>query len=117
MTAELELETLEAAIEERRDQITTLGNVGALTGGTSQSSEQSLDELQSVRQKLLDRRSVLSTEANELISKLVERYPKLHAHVDDGIAVSVNGHIYRDNWSASIPPDAEVFLLPRLQGG
>jgi Mrp family chromosome partitioning ATPase/uncharacterized protein involved in exopolysaccharide biosynthesis len=72
VTAELELETLEAAIEERRDQITTLGNVGALTGGTSQSSEQSLEELQSVRQKLLERRTVLSTEANELIGKLVK---------------------------------------------
>ena len=72
VTAELELETLEAAIEERRDQITTLGNVGALMGGTSQSSEQSLDELQSVRQKLLERRIVLSAEANELISKLVK---------------------------------------------
>ena len=72
VTAELELTTLEDAIAERRDQITTLGNVGALTGGTSQSSEQSLDELESVRQKLLERRVVLSNEAGELIGKLVQ---------------------------------------------
>jgi uncharacterized protein involved in exopolysaccharide biosynthesis len=72
VTAELELATLEDAIAERRDQITTLGNVGALTGGTSQSSEQSLDELESVRQKLLERRVVLSDEAGELIGKLVQ---------------------------------------------
>ena len=70
-TAELELQTLEAAIAERRDQITTLGNVGALTGGTSQSSEQSLDELNSVRQNLVDRRLVMRNEASELIGKLV----------------------------------------------
>ena len=71
VTSELELATLEKAIEERRDQITTLGNVGALTGGTSQSSEQSLDELQSVRKKLLDRRTFLSGEASGLIEKVV----------------------------------------------
>lgn len=72
VTAELELATLEAAIAERHDQITTLGNVGALTGGTSQSSQQSLDELQSVRAKLLDRRVFLSQEASELIGKIVQ---------------------------------------------
>jgi uncharacterized protein involved in exopolysaccharide biosynthesis len=72
VTAELELETLEAAIAERRDQITTLGNVGALTGGTSQSSQQSLDELDSVRQKLFERRLVLRREASDLIGKLVK---------------------------------------------
>jgi uncharacterized protein involved in exopolysaccharide biosynthesis/Mrp family chromosome partitioning ATPase len=72
VTAQLELETLEAAISERQDQITTLGNVGALTGGTSQSSEQSMDELESIREKLLGRRIDLRTEAGELIGKLVK---------------------------------------------
>jgi len=71
-SAELELTTMEDAITERRDQITTLGNVGALTGGASQSSEQSLDELQSVREKLLTRRVDVSKEASDLISKLVK---------------------------------------------
>jgi uncharacterized protein involved in exopolysaccharide biosynthesis len=71
-TAELELATLEEAITERRDQITTLGNVGALTGGASQSSQQSLDELQSVREKLLLRRVDVSKEASDLIGKLVK---------------------------------------------
>jgi uncharacterized protein involved in exopolysaccharide biosynthesis len=71
-SAELELATLEEAITERRDQITTLGNVGALTGGASQSSEQSLDELQSVRDKLLVRRTLVSEEASDLIGKLVK---------------------------------------------
>jgi uncharacterized protein involved in exopolysaccharide biosynthesis/Mrp family chromosome partitioning ATPase len=72
VSAELELATLEAAISERRDQITTLGNVGALTGGTSQSSQQSLDELEQVRTKLLERRILLNDEAGELIGKLVK---------------------------------------------
>jgi uncharacterized protein involved in exopolysaccharide biosynthesis/Mrp family chromosome partitioning ATPase len=72
LSAELELATLEEAIAERRDQITTLGNVGALTGGTGQSSQQSLNELESVRDKLVQRRLVLSNEASDLIGKLVK---------------------------------------------
>ena len=54
----------------------------------------------------------------ELLGKLVERYPDVQRHLDqDGIAVSINGDIYRDAWSSRIPPDSEVFLLPRIQGG
>lgn len=53
----------------------------------------------------------------ELLRKLVERYPRMQQHLDDGIAVSVNGEIYRDNRDLEIPKDAEVFLLPRIQGG
>jgi len=53
----------------------------------------------------------------ELLRKLAERYPKLQAHIDEGIAVSIDGHIYRDQVSTSIPPDAEVFLMPRVPGG
>ena len=53
----------------------------------------------------------------ELLRKLVERYPRLQKQVDEGIAVSVNGEIYRDDRNQRIPEGAEVFLLPRIQGG
>jgi molybdopterin converting factor small subunit len=53
----------------------------------------------------------------ELFRKLVERYPRLQSRVDEGIAVSVNGEIYRDDWNEKIPQNAEVYLLPRIQGG
>ncbi|MEZ5559526.1 MAG: MoaD/ThiS family protein [Pseudomonadales bacterium] len=53
----------------------------------------------------------------ELLRKLVERYPRMQRRLDEGIAVSINGEIYRDNWSETIPDGAEVFLLPRIQGG
>ena len=53
----------------------------------------------------------------ELLRKLVERYPKMQAKVDAGVAVSINGEIYRDNWGEPIPDGAEVFLLPRIAGG
>ncbi len=53
----------------------------------------------------------------ELLRELVKQYPQMQIHLDNGIAVSVNGEIFRDNWSKEIPEDAEVFLLPRIQGG
>ena len=54
----------------------------------------------------------------ELIRKLVERYPKLQGRVDQQeIAVSVNGEIFRDERNVTIPDGAEVYLLPRIQGG
>ena len=53
----------------------------------------------------------------ELLNRIVERYPRMHQHLDAGIAVSINGEIYRDNWGVEIPADAEVFLIRRIQGG
>jgi len=53
----------------------------------------------------------------ELLRKLVERYPDMQARIDEGVAVSINGQIYRDDRGESIPQDAEVFLLPRIPGG
>ena len=53
----------------------------------------------------------------ELFARLLERYPALQDHLDEGIAVSINGEIYRDEWGKAIPANAEAFLLPRIQGG
>ena len=53
----------------------------------------------------------------ELLRELVKHYPDMQSQLDDGIAISVNGQIFRDSWSEKIPEDAEVFLLPRIQGG
>ncbi len=53
----------------------------------------------------------------ELLRKLVERYPRLQGRIDEGVAVCVNGEIYRDNRDVAIPEGAEVVLLPRIQGG
>lgn len=53
----------------------------------------------------------------ELMRVLCEQYPKTQPFVDGGIAVSVNGTIYRDDWSQELPNDAEIYLLPRIEGG
>ena len=53
----------------------------------------------------------------ELMTKIVERYPRMGQYLDAGIAVAIDGEIYRDNWQVEIPEEAEVFLLPRIPGG
>ena len=53
----------------------------------------------------------------ELLRKLVERYPRMQSQLEEGIAVSIDGEIYRDNWGQEIPAGAEIFLLPRIRGG
>ncbi len=53
----------------------------------------------------------------ELLRKLCERYPRMQDQIDNGIAVAINGNIYRDNRDEPIPQGAEVFLLPRIEGG
>lgn len=53
----------------------------------------------------------------ELLQKLAEQYPKLESLIDNDIAVSLNGTIYQDDWSRLIPADAEIYLLPRIEGG
>lgn len=53
----------------------------------------------------------------ELLARLQDRYPKLEEFKEDGIAVAINGTIYRDSWQTPIPEDAEVFVMPRIVGG
>ena len=61
--------------------------------------------------------SISAATIRELLRELIKQYPGMQKQLDDGIAVSVNGQIFRDNWSKKIPKGAEIFLLPRIQGG
>lgn len=53
----------------------------------------------------------------ELFKMLSERFPGLAPLMDRGIAVAIDGTIYRDTWSKELPKGAEIYLLPRLAGG
>ena len=67
-----------------------------------------------------DGASVISVDAKtirELFRKLEEDYPGMTPHLARGIAVSINGRIYRDSWQTELPDGAEIYLLPRIQGG
>ena len=61
--------------------------------------------------------SIEAATIRELLRKIVEQYPRMQAQIDEGVAVSINGQIFRDNWGEAIPADAEIFLLPRIAGG
>jgi sulfur-carrier protein len=79
-------------------EVTLWGSLGAATGG---------------KEKL----EVEAKDIRELFRKLAEQYPGLGRFIESGIAVSIDGVIYRDTWSKELPRGAEIFLLPRLAGG
>jgi molybdopterin synthase sulfur carrier subunit len=60
---------------------------------------------------------VEAKDIRELFRKLSERYPALQELIENDIAVSIDGVIYRDTWSKALPRDAEIFLMRRLSGG
>ena len=64
-----------------------------------------------------DKLEIDAKNIGELLRKLAERYPGVEPLVENGIAVAIDGVIYRDTWSKELPKDAEIFLLPRLAGG
>jgi molybdopterin converting factor small subunit len=54
---------------------------------------------------------------HQLLTRLGEQHPKLKPVLDRGVAVSIDGQIYRDDRFRPIPPGSEVFILPRMAGG
>lgn len=53
----------------------------------------------------------------EMMASLTDRYPSFQKLLDRGVAVSIDGQIFRDDWTQPIPSGAEVFLIPRIEGG
>ena len=79
-------------------RITLIGNLSQYTGG--------------VRQLELP-----ATNVRHLMRLLAEQFPDIGPHLDEGLAVAINGQIYQDALLEPIPPDAEVHLLPQIAGG
>ena len=53
----------------------------------------------------------------QLLDALVRDHPELEKVFGRGVAVAIDGQIFRDAWFEPIPEGAEVVLLPRLAGG
>lgn len=53
----------------------------------------------------------------ELFRKLAEQYPGMEPHIKRGVAVSIDGKIYRDQLDTKLPVSSEIYLLPRVPGG
>ena len=53
----------------------------------------------------------------QVLDGLGDACPKLRPILDKGVAVAIDGEIYREAWFQPVRPDSEVFILPRLAGG
>jgi hypothetical protein len=75
-----------------------MGNLRQFTGGVGE-----LDiEAASVRQ---------------MFAQLGARYPALAPHLEQGLAVAIDGQIYQDALFQEIGPESEVHILPQIAGG
>jgi molybdopterin synthase sulfur carrier subunit len=79
-------------------RVVLVGNLAQLTGGVT--------EFQ-----------LPATSVKHLFRQLSELHPALERHLEDGIAVAIDGQIYQDALLEPIGPDSEVFLLPQIAGG
>lgn len=53
----------------------------------------------------------------QLFAQLGERYPELAPHLEDGLAVAIDGQIYQDALLEPIGENSEVHILPQIAGG
>jgi sulfur-carrier protein len=53
----------------------------------------------------------------QILAGLGEACPRLKPLLEQGVAVAVDGEIYRGSHLQPVRPDAEVFILPKLAGG
>jgi acetyl esterase len=79
-------------------RVVLVGNLAQLTGGVA--------EFQ-----------LSATSVKQLFQQLTELHPAIGRHLDDGVAVAIDGQIYQDALLQPIAPDSEVFLLPQIAGG
>ena len=79
-------------------RVVLIGNLVQLTGGVA--------EFQ-----------LSATSVRQLFQQLAERHPALGPHLEEGVAVAIDGQIYQDALLEPIGPDSEVFILPQIAGG
>ena len=60
---------------------------------------------------------ISATSVKQLFEKLAELHPALEPHLQEGVAVAIDGQIYQDALFQPIGPTSEVFLLPQIAGG
>jgi molybdopterin converting factor small subunit len=53
----------------------------------------------------------------QLLARLGEKFPELTPHLEQGMAVAIDGQIYQDALLQPIAKDSEVHVLPQIAGG
>jgi sulfur-carrier protein len=79
-------------------RVTLIGNLAQITGGVAEFD-------------------LPATSVRHLFRQLTELHPALGPHLQDGVAVAIDGQIYQDALLEPIGADSEVFVLPQIAGG
>jgi sulfur-carrier protein len=79
-------------------RVVLVGNLAQLTGGVA--------EFQ-----------LSATSVKQVFQQLTELHPVIGRHLEEGVAVAIDGQIYQDALFEPIAPESEVFLLPQIAGG
>ena len=79
-------------------RVVLVGNLAQLTGGAAEFD-------------------LAVTSVKELFEALGQRHPPLAPHLEEGVAVAIDGQIYQDSLHEPIASDSEVFILPQIAGG
>jgi sulfur-carrier protein len=79
-------------------RVVMIGNLAQLTGGVAEFE-------------------ISAASVKQLFERLAELYPALGPHLEDGLAVAIDGQIYQDSLLEPIGERSEVYLLPKIAGG
>jgi sulfur-carrier protein len=58
-----------------------------------------------------------ATSVKQLFQQLTDLHPALGRHLEEGVAVAIDGQIYQDVLLEPIGADSEVLVLPQIAGG
>lgn len=58
-----------------------------------------------------------ATSVRALIAELDQRFPGLGTHVEESMAIAIDGEIHQDALGARLAPGSEVVLIPKIAGG
>ena len=79
-------------------RVVLIGNLAQITGGVAEFD-------------------LPATSVRHLFRQLGELHPALAPHLEEGVAVAIDGQIYQDALFQEIGVDSEVFLMPQIAGG
>ncbi|MEZ5852744.1 MAG: MoaD/ThiS family protein [Hyphomicrobiaceae bacterium] len=60
---------------------------------------------------------VQASTIRQLFARLSERFPEIGPHLEEGMAVAIDGQIYQDALFEPIGEDSDVHILPQIAGG
>ena len=56
-------------------------------------------------------------DVRDILRALGERFPQMAPHLEEGIAVAIDGEIFQDALFAPVKADSEVHIMPKIGGG